>query len=298
MLQLEAGLLPLLAHNLDPDQVEYLEETMEIISALAQNVPVISEGLWQLFPVIMRAWDNHGYDFLRDMLPAIECYVRRGGDVFVANEEAKAMVRRGARARATLDRLRRPPNTRGGMTARAARQVLGVGKKIFEDEDANQRDMAFALQLLETALHCCPGRVDDMVQPYLELAGSRLFSAKPGGPCVRVFMLEAFLNALMYNTEARRAWASSASHTTAASDCCARFALAGRAGPDGADGDHRAVHADALRGRHRAAARARQEGGHPWPELARRHRAHPGPAGVHRRGHVADPLPGAAASMG
>ena len=51
MLQLEAGLLPLLAHNLDPDQVEYLEETMEIISALAQNVPVISEGLWQLFPL-------------------------------------------------------------------------------------------------------------------------------------------------------------------------------------------------------------------------------------------------------
>jgi hypothetical protein len=173
-LETETPLLQLLAQNLQPDRVEYLEETLEVVKCLTFHSNPISDALWQLFPLLVNAWQVFGYDYLEEFTPCIVYYITRSSERFCATVEPKTMV-------------------------------LDMCKKVFENTDASQGHCCSAAQVMEAVFVGCPGRADELVQPFVEMAWSRLPQGGDGsgeqkcGQALRVMLLSVMLNACTYN---------------------------------------------------------------------------------------------------
>ena len=173
-LETETPLLQLLAQNLKPERVEYLEETLEVVKCLTFHSQPISDALWQLFPLLVNAWQEFGYDYLEEFTPCFVYYITRSSERFCASPEPKAMV-------------------------------LELCKKVFQNQEASQGHCCLAAQLMEAVFVGCPGQADELVRPFIELACGRLLQgegepgARQSGQALRVMLLSVMLNACTYN---------------------------------------------------------------------------------------------------
>ena len=169
-LETETPLLQLLGQNLQPERVEYLEETLEVVKCLTFYSAPISDALWQLFPLLVNAWQVFGYDYLEEFMPCIESFITRSSERFCAAPEPKGMV-------------------------------LDMCRKVFQNEDASQGHCCSATQVMEAVFISCTGQADELVQPFIEMACSRLLNEgdKKTGPALRVMLLSVMMNACTYN---------------------------------------------------------------------------------------------------
>ena len=167
-LEAETPLLTLLAQNLQPERVEYLEETLDVIKCLTRYSNPISESLWQLFPLLLQAWQSFGYDYLEEFVPCIENYVTRSAPRFCASPQPKQMV-------------------------------LDMCTKVFQNEDATQGHLCSACQVMEAVFVGCQGHADEVVAPFIDMARGRLLGEQKSGQALRVMLLSVLLNACSYN---------------------------------------------------------------------------------------------------
>jgi hypothetical protein len=66
----EPLLIPLLVHLLNDDCMEYMEETIKIMSYLTFYGRDISPAMWQLFPLLYRAFDGWATDWMERTPPS------------------------------------------------------------------------------------------------------------------------------------------------------------------------------------------------------------------------------------
>jgi hypothetical protein len=106
-----------------PERVEYLEENLDIIRCFTfyctpisepmwqVRVPIealcapcashgasIRQPMWQLFPLLVGAWKQFGYDFFMEFLPCISNFITRSSERFCSSVR-QLVVSTSARAR-------------------------------------------------------------------------------------------------------------------------------------------------------------------------------------------------------
>jgi hypothetical protein len=67
--QVEPLLVPLLVRLLDDDAMEFMEETLKIMAYLTFYGRGISPAMWQLFPLLYKAFDGWATDWMDRTLP-------------------------------------------------------------------------------------------------------------------------------------------------------------------------------------------------------------------------------------
>lgn len=67
--QVEPLLVPLLVRLLEDDAMEFLEETLKILSYLTFYGHTISPALWTLFPLLYKAFDGWACDWMDRSCP-------------------------------------------------------------------------------------------------------------------------------------------------------------------------------------------------------------------------------------
>ena len=167
--ELQACLLPLLAQNLCADRVEYLEETLEVIRVFTYYTKPITEELWQMFPMLVKAWNEFGYDYFQEFLPCIRNYITEGTERFCCSEGPKEMV-------------------------------FKMCEKVLKQPDSTQQHCGTVAQLMETVLIRCTGQADELVAPFVGLVCTRLFQeGQKIGSALRVLLASVVANAWTYN---------------------------------------------------------------------------------------------------
>ncbi|KAL6058791.1 putative importin-7 [Balamuthia mandrillaris] len=167
--QIEPVLMPLLVDPLlQPDGVEYLEETIKIISFLTFYSESISENLWGLFPLLYRAFDGWAMDWMDNLIIPLDNYISRSTDVFLGD-------------------------------SRYLEMILSMYKKLLTTPGISQVDSGEGAQLIEVVLQNCKGGVDAHIPFIVELAVQKLFSEETTSKALKVLLLEVIANALYYN---------------------------------------------------------------------------------------------------
>ncbi|GBG85770.1 hypothetical protein CBR_g40497 [Chara braunii] len=143
--QLEPTLLPILKKMLTTDGEEVYEEVLQILTYLTYITPTISQGLWDLWPLLMEAMDEWAVDNFEYIINPIDNYISRGTEVFLTCKE---------------------PNY--------PQSLFKMITQVLENENLRDNDCIPAPKLLEAVLQNCKGRVDEWVEPYVQLAVTRL----------------------------------------------------------------------------------------------------------------------------
>eukprot|EP00164_Ancoracysta_twista_P006227 GFYU01008639.1.p1 GENE.GFYU01008639.1~~GFYU01008639.1.p1 ORF type:complete len:722 (-),score=314.21 GFYU01008639.1:120-2285(-) len=162
----EPYVLPVVSQLLDDENIDYLEEVIEIMAYITRYAPVISPACWQIFPKLYLKFKGDGMDYLDQLLAPFDNYITNGTDVFLATKEYQDMM-------------------------------FDIAQTLLNDHEQYERTCQHACKLLESVIQNLKGRVDQWIQPYLELCWKRLQVAKTHA--LKMFLLEVFLAALYYN---------------------------------------------------------------------------------------------------
>jgi transcription termination factor NusB len=165
-IQVEPILAPLIVKIMDPDiGLEFFEEAIKLCSYFTYYAPSVSEFMWSLFPKMVHMFDNWSMDIITDLLVPFDNYISRGTTVF--------------------------------LTGPYLEMVFTMYKKILSDDNCDDRTVADAAKLWEVVLQNCIGKVDQYVEPALELALNRLTKTKKAP--LRVLLMEVLANTSYYN---------------------------------------------------------------------------------------------------
>jgi hypothetical protein len=189
-LQIEVVLIPMIQLLLrdDGEHIDYLENTLDILSYLSFFSPHLTDQMWQFFPMMYVAFDNFACDYIDNFTIPMDNYISRGTDVFLGAGWGPAVCR--------------------GMTP--LDMVTGMVLKSFENDGQSGVDSTKACKLLLSVFHHCHGRVDHWVPTGVELVMKKLQGggAIPAGgtmhPCgeeprLKSALLKVMASALYYN---------------------------------------------------------------------------------------------------
>jgi hypothetical protein len=166
--QVEPLLVPLLVRLLDDDAMEFMEETLKIMAYLTFYGHGISPAMWQLFPLLYKAFDGWATDWMDQIIIPLDNYISRGNDVFLSNPDYLKMV-------------------------------LAMYQKLIGDGGLGEIDSGEGAKLIEVVFQQCRGRIDEYVPGIIELAVKRLLSPETTKKSLKVLCLEVVANALWYN---------------------------------------------------------------------------------------------------
>jgi len=167
--QAEPLLIPLLVHLFNDDAMEFMEEALKILAHLTFYTPSISPALWQVFPLLYKAFLEWASDWMDQMIIPLDNYISRGNDVFLSNPDYLKMI-------------------------------LSMYHKLMGDTGVEEIDAGEGAQLIEVVLQHCRGRIDEFVPGILELAIKRLLALETQKKSLKVLCLEVVANALWYNS--------------------------------------------------------------------------------------------------
>jgi hypothetical protein len=156
---------------------EFYEEALRILSYLTYYGNGISENLWQVFPLLINAFDHFGVDFISsksfnlksqletnnlapDLLIPLDNYISLGTEYFLSKPEY-------------LD------------------TIFKVCKLVLTSENVAELDASEGAKLIEVVLQHCRGRVDHYLLPFLEISLMRLPTAKK--TFFKILLLEVVL---------------------------------------------------------------------------------------------------------
>eukprot|EP01114_Cavostelium_apophysatum_P020202 TRINITY_DN6708_c0_g1_i2.p1 TRINITY_DN6708_c0_g1~~TRINITY_DN6708_c0_g1_i2.p1 ORF type:complete len:1041 (+),score=319.24 TRINITY_DN6708_c0_g1_i2:133-3255(+) len=159
-------LLPMLHKMLNVESgSEFFDELLRVVSFVTCFSPTITEPMWQLFPKIVQCYEAWGNDYISDLLVPFDNYISRGTDVFLQGNYIQS--------------------------------VLKIFQQVVSDEDAYDDHACEAAKFVEVILFNCKGKVDQYLEPMIEISMKRLNTAKKSS--LKVMLLETVAASLFYN---------------------------------------------------------------------------------------------------
>lgn len=165
MIQLEGIVLNVIGLILQQNIIDFYEEVLSLIYSLTSTQ--ISQHMWQVFGMLYEMFQKDGIDYFTDMMPAIHNYITVDTPTFLSN----------------------PTNLEA---------VYNMCKTVLSAEVGEDAE-CHAGKLLEVILLQCPGQVDHIVRPFVELALQRLTREVQTSE-LRTMCLQVVIAALCYNT--------------------------------------------------------------------------------------------------
>ena len=178
---LEPLLMPLVLKILgnDGDFIEYLESALDILTFLTFFQTQLSPEVWQAFPLIYVAFDQWAYDYLNMMVPCLQSYISKSPEVFLSSS-------------ATLPE---------GVIPYIDLVISMVAKTVMNDR-ASESECRYALSMLMSILHNCPGKVDAYIPFMNEISLGKLGQQVNADiAATRVSVYQVIGSALYYNPQ-------------------------------------------------------------------------------------------------
>jgi len=164
--QLEVVFLPMIQTVLSRILLDYLEETLEIITTFTYCAKTISPTMWSVFPMLYDCFKKGAFDYFSDMLPCFDNYISRDPHGFVTNPQAVNL---------TLD----------------------VVQSVINSDTSGEIEQANGCKLIEVFLLNLPGAVDQLVPGFMELGYKLIPDAET--TLLKVSAMEVLINAIYYN---------------------------------------------------------------------------------------------------
>jgi importin-7 len=178
---LEPLLVPLVLKILgnDGEFIEYLECALDILTFLTYFQERLSAEVWQAFPLIYVAYDQWAYDYINMMVPCLQSYITKGPDVFL---QGVAMLPEGSIPYITL--------------------ISTMVAKTLSNDRASESECRYALSLVMSILHNCPGQVDGFL-PFINdiVLGKLGQQVNTEIPTTRISIYQVLGSALYYNPQ-------------------------------------------------------------------------------------------------
>ncbi|KAK3603195.1 hypothetical protein CHS0354_036118, partial [Potamilus streckersoni] len=165
MLQLEGIVLTVIGIILQQNIVDFYEEVLSLIYSLTSTQ--ISQPMWQVFAMLYEMFQKDGIDYFTDMMPALHNYITVDTPTILSDPNNIEMI------------------------YNMCKTVLSTD--VGEDAECH------AAKLLEVILLQCPGHVDSIVKPFVELALTRLTREVLTSE-LRTMCLQVVIAAMYYNT--------------------------------------------------------------------------------------------------
>lgn len=162
----EGLVLPLISHVLEEGIIDYVEEVLEMMSVFTEKD--ISEGMWDIFPVLHSAFRRHAVDFWEEICPVVYNYIKWG-----------------------IGESSYPPS--------APDLIVDMCRTMMEREDG--MDAWRACKIMENMICWGEGQVDDTIPAFVGLAMTRLLNDEDVGNVLITGCVNVVLSALRYNTE-------------------------------------------------------------------------------------------------
>lgn len=164
--ELEAAVFPILHKMISEEGYDVFEEVLEILSYLTYFTPVVTPRMWELWPLMMRMMDDWALQYFENMLIPLDNYISRGTEHFLT-----------------------PGSSYVEDTYKLCEKVLGG--------DYPEPDCLPAPKLMECVMTNCRGRVDVVIEPYVNIALACLATAEL--PHFRDWLMMTYAHALHYN---------------------------------------------------------------------------------------------------
>ena len=164
--ELEAAVFPILHKMISEEGYDVFEEVLEILSYLTYFTPVVTPRMWELWPLMMRMMDDWALQYFENMLIPLDNFISRGTEHFLT-----------------------PGSSYVEDTYKLCEKVLGG--------DYPESDCLPAPKLMECVMTNCRGRVDVVIEPYVNIALACLATAEL--PHFRDWLMMTYAHALHYN---------------------------------------------------------------------------------------------------
>ncbi|KAH3857509.1 hypothetical protein DPMN_100118, partial [Dreissena polymorpha] len=165
MLQLEGIVLNVVGVILQQNIIDFYEEVLSLIYSLTSSH--VTVHMWQVFGMLYEMFQKDGVDYFTDMMPALHNYITVDTRTFLSNSSHLEAI------------------------YNMCKQVMSAD--VGEDAECH------AAKLLEVILLQCPGQVDTIVRPFVELVLERLTREVETSE-LRTMCLQVVIAALYYNT--------------------------------------------------------------------------------------------------
>ncbi|KAJ7538458.1 hypothetical protein O6H91_11G048900 [Diphasiastrum complanatum] len=166
--QVEPTLMPIMKKMLTTDGQDVFEEVLEIVSYMTYFSPSISLDMWSLWPLMIEAMDEWAIDYFENILVPLDNYISRSTEHFLNCKD---------------------PNYQ--------QSLFKMLSTVIGDERLYDSDIEPAPKLMEAVLQNCKGRVDQWVEPYLQITVNRLRRTKKH--YLKDLLMEVVANSLYYN---------------------------------------------------------------------------------------------------
>ena len=164
--ELEAAVFPILHKMLSDQGYDVFEEVLEILAYLTYFTPEVTPRMWELWPLMMTTMDDWALQYFENMLIPLDNYISRGTQHFLT------------------------PGTS------YVEDTYDICKKVLEGEYP-EPDCLSAPKLMECVMTNCRGRVDVVIEPYINIALARLERAEM--KYFKDLLMMTFAHALHYN---------------------------------------------------------------------------------------------------
>lgn len=174
VLKLEEVLLPIIENVLKHDMSEFYAEVFGLVENCTFSIKQISPNMWSVFRLMFKSLDGAGWDYLEDMFPCLDNYVRYGAADLASNQELATMM-------------------------------MSIIKRIMTDEDRlGASDRTIAANLTQELLLGLRGQIDAYFLDLLGLVVDRFSkdSKLLKNTVYHISLLEAVLAAFYYNAQA------------------------------------------------------------------------------------------------
>eukprot|EP01104_Vermistella_antarctica_P002110 TRINITY_DN1226_c0_g4_i1.p1 TRINITY_DN1226_c0_g4~~TRINITY_DN1226_c0_g4_i1.p1 ORF type:complete len:1052 (+),score=354.49 TRINITY_DN1226_c0_g4_i1:169-3324(+) len=133
-------LLPAIEKTLSEDYMEFLDNVLMMLSHITQKIAnPFSAEVWAIFPKLFECYHLFASDFIECILGPLDNYISRGNVLFLSDE-------------------------------RHLQSVCRVFSELMSDEEALDVNVMAAIELVIVVLQYCPGSVDGIIEPVLQLA--------------------------------------------------------------------------------------------------------------------------------
>eukprot|EP01022_Parablepharisma_sp_SALTPOND_P004337 TRINITY_DN120113_c2_g1_i1.p1 TRINITY_DN120113_c2_g1~~TRINITY_DN120113_c2_g1_i1.p1 ORF type:complete len:870 (+),score=95.57 TRINITY_DN120113_c2_g1_i1:4814-7423(+) len=124
---IEHSLLPVFNYLVDPKDIEFDDDLIQIITTLIKKHKAVSENMAKIFPVLPKFFEKYKGVF-GNLLQTLNCYLYYGKDLFVAHKDWIELVLRMAHSSLfTQEQPVETNNTEGAILFQMALQTLGGG---------------------------------------------------------------------------------------------------------------------------------------------------------------------------
>jgi len=162
---IEELLMPVMRYTMSPEAADFFEEGAKLATFITYFGKSISPAMWSLFPIMHERF-MECTDFIQDLLNPFDNYISRSTETFLTGGHYLQMVSE-------------------------------MYKKILLNDNEAESNCIDACKLIEVVLLNCRGRVDQFIEPYIQIALTRLPKATRDN--LKCLLIGVVVNSMYYN---------------------------------------------------------------------------------------------------